>query len=276
MSKLPSSETQFLEPIDGSPAMAVLEEIEDTLSDSEDVSDHHHHHHHHHSSSSSSRKIEAILLTPSKAAAVAAAAASAGLDSATPNAKVKRLALISSEELRTPTIAIPTVAVAAGSVLVWASILYAGAHKRWVSPVLTFPFMTAACFASFTPVHDGTHSSIAKGPYKKWGNYLVAQVSGIPLLLPFGVYRQLHLLHHRYTNTDKDPDVWDARGPMVFRFFKWFFPDYFWIKTVLSGEVKNPRILEASLFYLAMIALTKKFHNRGMAYVKYWLIPQRF
>ncbi|KAF9353776.1 hypothetical protein BGX26_008446 [Mortierella sp. AD094] len=189
--------------------------------------------------------------------------------------KVKRLALISSEDLKTPTIAIPTIAVAAGSLAVWGSILYYGAHKRKVSSILTFPIMTAACFAAFTPVHDGTHSSIAKGPYKKVINNLVGNLSGIPLNLPFGVYRQLHLLHHRYTNTEKDPDIWDSQGNMVFRAFKWFFPDYFWIKAVISGEVKDAKIIQASLYYLGMILMMKKMNDKGMAFVKYWLIPQR-
>ncbi|KAG0325323.1 hypothetical protein BGZ99_000779 [Dissophora globulifera] len=189
--------------------------------------------------------------------------------------KVKRLALITSEDLKTPTIAIPTIAVAAGSLAVWGSVLYYGAHKRKISPVLSFPIMTAACFASFTPVHDGTHSSIAKGPYKKSVNNLVGYLSGIPLIIPFGVYRQLHLLHHRYTNTDKDPDVWDSRGPMVFRFFKWFGPDFFWIKSVVLGEIKDAKIMHSALFYLGIFFMAKKMNDKGMAFVKYWILPQR-
>lgn len=260
----PDPETQLLEPITDSPSVVMLEEVEDTLSDSEDykVDDLSHS-----SSNSSAPVIKGIILSPSKASSSSSAAG-------TPK-KVKRLALISSEELRTPTIAVPTIAVAAGSLLVWGSVLYAGAHKRWVSPVLTFPIMTAACFASFTPVHDATHSSVAKGVYKKPVNNLVGYLSGVPLSLPFGVYRQLHLLHHRYTNTDKDPDVWDSRGPMVVRFIKWFFPDFFWFKSVLSGELPNARLRESALYYLGVFFMMRQFHKRGMAFVKYWLIPQR-
>jgi hypothetical protein len=209
--------------------------------------------------------IDQILLSPVKAAE------KAGVSSG----KVKRLSLITSEDLKTPTIAVPTIAVAAGSLAVWGSVLYYGAYKRKVSPLLTFPIMTAACFASFTPVHDGTHSSIAKGPYKKLINNVVGYLSGIPLNLPFGVYRQLHLLHHRYTNTDKDPDAWDAQGPMVLRFFKWFVPDYFWIKSVLTGGVKDAKLLDAALFYLAMFWMVKKLNNKGLAVFKYWFLPQR-
>ncbi|KAF9585166.1 hypothetical protein BGW38_003629 [Lunasporangiospora selenospora] len=211
------------------------------------------------------------ILNPTDAVQATAKAATSGEN----GPKIKRLSLISSEDLKTPTIAVPTIAVAAGSLAVWGSILYYGAYKRKVSPVLTFPLMTAACFASFTPVHDATHSSVAKGVYKKPVNWLVGYLSGIPLCLPFSAYRKLHLLHHRYTNTEKDPDVWDAQGPMVARFFKWFFPDGFWIKAVLGGITKGQHLSESAIYYLAMMAMIRKFHTLGMAYVKYWLIPQR-
>ncbi|KAF9425286.1 hypothetical protein BGZ76_003330 [Entomortierella beljakovae] len=213
---------------------------------------------------SSDMKPTSLLLSPTKATS-----------EVTPG-KVKRLALISSEDLVTPTIAIPTIAVAAGSLATWGAIIYYGAHKRKISSVLAFPIMTFACFASFTPIHDGTHYSIAKGPYKKLVNQLVGNISGIPLNIPFPVYRQLHLMHHRYTNTENDPDLWDSQGPMVARCFKWFFPDYFWIKAVLTGHVKDAKIFKAAVFYLSMVLMMAAMHKKGMAYVKYWLLPQRF
>ncbi|KAF9944234.1 hypothetical protein BGZ70_004892, partial [Mortierella alpina] len=104
--------------------------------------------------------------------------------SSTEPVRVKRLSLITSEDLKTPTVAIPTVAVAAGSLAVWASVLYYGAYKKKVSALVTFPVMTAACFASFTPVHDGTHSSIAKGVHKKTINNVVGYLAGVPLIIP--------------------------------------------------------------------------------------------
>jgi fatty acid desaturase len=125
------------------------------------------------------------LLSPTKAAIISAAETTAA-----PKAtKVKRLALVSSEDLKTPIIAVPTIAVAAGSIGIWASIMYCGAYKKSISPLLSFPFMTAAIFAAFTPVHDGTHSSIAKGKYKVPVNNIVGYLSGFPLMTPFGIYR---------------------------------------------------------------------------------------
>ncbi|CAO3567297.1 unnamed protein product [Mortierella alpina] len=198
--------------------------------------------------------------------------------SSTQPARVKRLSLITSEDLKTPTVAIPTVAVAAGSLAVWASVLYYGAYKKKVSALLTFPVMTAACFASFTPVHDGTHSSIAKGVHKKTINNVVGYLAGVPLIIPFGFYRQMHLLHHRYTNTEKDPDAWDARGPMVVRFFKWFVPDYFWIRWLVERKVPKPKLVQTGLFYLGITLLMRKMRHKGISrtdILKYWVLPQR-
>jgi hypothetical protein len=158
------------------------EDVEDTLSDTENSAEA--------TASTTTTTIngtEGVLLSPTKAANQATTTTATG--EAVPPTRVKRLALISSEDLKTPTVAIPTIAVAVGSVSVWASILYYGAYKKKFSPLVSFPVMTAAIFASFTPVHDGTHSSIAKGKYKVPVNNVVGYFSGIPLILPFGSYR---------------------------------------------------------------------------------------
>ncbi|KAF9196327.1 hypothetical protein BGZ49_002839 [Haplosporangium sp. Z 27] len=189
--------------------------------------------------------------------------------------KVKRLSLISSEDLKTPTIAIPTIAVAVGSLAIWGSILYFGAYKNQFSPIMSFPFMTAACFASFTPVHDGTHYSIAKGHHKKLINHLVGYLSGIPLSLPFGIYRQMHLLHHKHTNTEKDPDVWGLTGPQWLRSLKWLFSDYFTVKSLVQGEVKNAKTFETVLYYIVTILAIQWMDNKGVDTLRYWIIPQR-
>lgn len=162
-------------------AQVMEEDVEDTLSDTEDSAEAT-------STTVATNGAGGVLLNPTKAANQATVTTTATGEAAPPT-RVKRLALISSEDLKTPTIAVPTIAVAVGSVSVWASILYYGAYKKKFSPLVSFPFMTAAIFASFTPVHDGTHSSIAKGKYKAPVNNLVGYFSGIPLTLPFGSYR---------------------------------------------------------------------------------------
>ncbi|KAF9569917.1 hypothetical protein EC968_002442 [Mortierella alpina] len=193
------------------------------------------------------------------------------------SAKAKRLALITSEDLKTPTIALPTIAVAVGSLAVWASVIYYGAYKRKASCLWMFPVMTAACFASFTPAHDAAHSSIAKGVYKVPVNHLVGILSGVPLFLPFHAFRHEHLLHHKHTGTDKDPDMVVLKGSMMTRFFLWLLPEFFMLQDP-KALVKRPKAVKSVMFHLAVLWMMKIMCNRGMskmALMKYWILPSR-
>jgi len=60
---------------------------------------------------------------------------------------------------------------------------------------------------AFTPMHDATHSSVAKPPYR-WINETVGFMCSVPfVLVPHPLFRWLHLRHHKYTNDpDLDPD----------------------------------------------------------------------
>ncbi|KAG0054719.1 hypothetical protein BGZ83_010614 [Gryganskiella cystojenkinii] len=190
--------------------------------------------------------------------------------------RVKRLALISSEDLKTPTVALPTLALSVVSTSIWGSILYWGAYKKKFSSVLSFPLMTFALFASFTPVHDALHYSVVtRGPYKKFLNNLIGYTASIPVIIPFQALRQLHMLHHRHTSQEGDPDTWTAEGPMIVRFFKWAIPDYFWIKTAMSGAVPNPKLRRSVIYYLVILTAIVKLQRRGVDLFKYWIIPLR-
>ncbi|KAG0054718.1 hypothetical protein BGZ83_010613 [Gryganskiella cystojenkinii] len=192
------------------------------------------------------------------------------------HARVKRLALISSEDLKTPTVALPTLALSVVSTSIWGSILYWGAYKKKFSSVLSFPLMTFALFASFTPVHDALHYSVVtRGPYKKFLNNLIGYIGSIPLIIPFQAFRELHMLHHRHTSQEGDPDRWSQEGPMVLRCFKWAIPDYFWIKTAMSGAVPNPKLRRSALYYLVILIAIVQSHRRGVDVIKYWIIPRR-
>jgi len=81
--------------------------------------------------------------------------------------------------------------------------LFAGASLWIVYPIMLFSFFTA-----FTPLHDSTHRALSSN---KFLNDLLGTISATPLL-PFattGIYRYLHLSHHRYVG-DKDWDPDDA------------------------------------------------------------------
>ena len=57
--------------------------------------------------------------------------------------------------------------------------------------------------------HEAMHSNLGRpGTRHRFWNELTGQISTIPLILPFSMLKQMHLLHHRFVNDpDKDPDV---------------------------------------------------------------------
>mmetsp|Transcript_26473 Transcript_26473/g.47789 ORF Transcript_26473/g.47789 Transcript_26473/m.47789 type:complete len:309 (+) Transcript_26473:71-997(+) len=108
--------------------------------------------------------------------------------------------------LHQPTIAWPTVVLAIVSLWLWVAVAYLGVS--WSLPLwLTFPLSTVAIYWAFTPMHDATHSSVAKPPYR-WINESVGFACSVPfILVPHPLFRWLHLRHHKYTNDeDLDPD----------------------------------------------------------------------
>eukprot|EP00931_Biecheleriopsis_adriatica_P047818 TRINITY_DN275_c0_g1_i1.p1 TRINITY_DN275_c0_g1~~TRINITY_DN275_c0_g1_i1.p1 ORF type:complete len:331 (-),score=41.73 TRINITY_DN275_c0_g1_i1:75-1022(-) len=108
--------------------------------------------------------------------------------------------------LHQPTIAWPTVLLAIVSIALWLGSAWAGivlSAPLWI----TFPLSTLSIYMAFTPMHDATHSSVARHPYR-WVNESVGWLCSVPFFAaPHSIFRWLHLRHHKYTNDpDLDPD----------------------------------------------------------------------
>jgi len=73
--------------------------------------------------------------------------------------------------------------------------------------------LAVSAYAAFTPMHDASHASIARGKRMLWLNAAIGHLSGLPLAAPFDLFRYLHLQHHKYTNiAPHDPDLWVSGG----------------------------------------------------------------
>src|SRR5258705_10726357 len=111
--------------------------------------------------------------------------------------------------LARPTVAWPTLALAAGGLAAFVGIFVAGAAGAIPWPVAT-PVQAVVAFACFTPMHDASHRAIARA---RWPNELVGWLCGVPVLAPFAAFRALHLEHHVCTNDrSADPDMWSGRA----------------------------------------------------------------
>jgi beta-carotene hydroxylase len=75
---------------------------------------------------------------------------------------------------------------------------------RWAAIWLN----TIAAIAAFTPLHEAVHHSVSGGATtRRWLDTVVGHLCGIVCLLEFGMFRRLHLAHHRFANVaGADPD----------------------------------------------------------------------
>jgi fatty acid desaturase len=97
---------------------------------------------------------------------------------------------------------------------------------RW-SHTVAVPVAIVAIFASFTPMHDAVHYSVA--PKNRALNDLVGRVAGVPLSAPFAAFRVIHLMHHRWCNDaasgpggfSLDPDSYGGHGTVFTLPLKW-------------------------------------------------------
>jgi beta-carotene hydroxylase len=75
----------------------------------------------------------------------------------------------------------------------------------WLGCALTSVFVAGG----YVIAHEAMHSNLGRpGTPARFWNELTGQISTIPLILPFSMVKQMHLLHHQFCNDpDKDPDA---------------------------------------------------------------------
>ncbi len=101
---------------------------------------------------------------------------------------------------------------------VWAVFLGSSAAylQGWLPLPVTVVLSAVAIYASFTPLHDATHRAVSSSPFV---NDLIGTISATLLIpcLSTGVYRLLHLEHHRWAgDLERDPDT-----PLVHTRWPW-------------------------------------------------------
>jgi fatty acid desaturase len=73
-------------------------------------------------------------------------------------------------------------------------------------------------------MHEGIHGNLFRN---RWVDYWVGFLMGVPVLFPITAYGVNHLLHHKYTRTERDPDemknITRHKGLLTVFFYVWFF-----------------------------------------------------
>jgi beta-carotene hydroxylase len=180
---------------------------------------------------------------------------------------------LSSEEIRVPDVAYPTVVLWIAALIVW-TVSTKHAVENGVNRFALQPVLNAVCvFILFTPMHDAAHRSVSR--QFRWLNELVGHVCSLFFAAPFSLFRHLHLQHHKYTNDPKlDPDYWSGNPApgALFQPFRWLTQDLHYYSTVVtnfssySTTLKILLIIELSI----VVALQYSFGNKfGF---RHWLL----
>lgn len=178
-----------------------------------------------------------------------------------------------------PAVAWPTVALFAGALALWAgsaAALLTGLWPWWVSTLLS----AVAAYLLFTVSHDAAHHSASSRPGL---NTWIGRLS-TPFFAPhaaFGVWRYIHMQHHRFTNHDdgSDPDGYTMRGPAWQRPLRWLSIDLHYLVFYLPRLGSRPRREKVELVVQAVLvtALCAAAVAAGLGWelLALYLIPQR-
>ncbi|MHA6795558.1 fatty acid desaturase [Pseudonocardia bannensis] len=178
-----------------------------------------------------------------------------------------------------PPAATPTLTLFFGSLVVWgvATWLALGEHAPfWV----TIPLHALVTFTMFTVLHDAIHHAAGR---MNWVNEVFGRLS-VPFVAcyaSFGMFRFIHIEHHRNTNEDidTDPDAWTTHGPWWQLPLRWLSIDGRYAVFYLRRLRTRPRgerletMATVGLTLLAFGGLIATGHGWELALI--YLIPQR-
>lgn len=179
-----------------------------------------------------------------------------------------------------PNVAIPTVFLAIFCAMTVVATTV-GLHLGVVSPSACLVGNSILIFASFTPMHDAAHGSVAKTQFR-WLNDVVGLLCGYVLCSPYMAFRYIHLQHHQHTNdVEKDPDTYTARGPWYVLPFRWMTLEFRYYAIYLSPEVFSKRSFTERVLALGQLVTCYSFlfylvhceYTREMLFG--WVLPGR-
>lgn len=176
-----------------------------------------------------------------------------------------------------PFVAAPTILLFLGCCIVEISVLYS-LNAGLISPLLATVINTVAIFGVFTPMHDASHGSIAKRNYSVL-NEVVGHLAGICFPLPFSAFKYLHLMHHKHTNGEDDPDMWAGSGPWFLLPLRWFTIEWkyygVYLPNIHRRPLKEALVAVAELLAFVSLVVWLFHHGYGRVALHGWILPGR-
>lgn len=165
------------------------------------------------------------------------------------------LAMTMSEERRvakdlSPRIAWPTLRLAVLLPLAQVGLIAAALYG--VIPVwLTVLPLGYIHFAYYTLVHESIHGNVVRQTRYSWVHQLLGWWGALNMMTSYPALRRIHLLHHKHTNTDADPDynlchgpLWKSVGRVIF------------LRTLLLLPLPIVRMVPAATYTIKQARLT--------------------
>jgi fatty acid desaturase len=173
--------------------------------------------------------------------------------------------------------------ISAPVVTIWALVmtLYIGSYvlcfmnvmPLWVGMVIN----SIVGYYAFTVVHDSIHRAISTNTRLNDVIGQTAVVLGAPYV-DLRLFRWAHILHHRFTNGPKDPDI-VLHGTWWTLPFRWMLIDLIYlIHSIRHADKVSGRYLNSSLLMAAVTATLFGLliaHGYGMHVLMLWFIPSR-
>lgn len=133
-----------------------------------------------------------------------------------------------------------------------------------------------AYYVMYTPAHEAMHKAVSRS--SKVNSILLTVLAQFHSPGNNGEFlRMMHLLHHKYTNDDLDPDH-ELSAHLKNALWKWFFWDYVYVSFYLKNknhfpDFRKSRIaVEILLIFVVAMSVAMFF---PMEVLFLWLIPTR-
>lgn len=151
-------------------------------------------------------------------------------------------------------------------------------HTNVISRPVALIINTVTIYAVFTPMHDASHGSVGSRQFSFLNN-LVGYLAGFCFPVPFPAFKHIHLLHHKHTNEDSDPDKWAGMGPNYLLPLRWLTIEIKYYVLYLPKLYSRPRleVISAILALLCMISSiwTLCHYGYGHTILWGWILPGR-
>lgn len=175
-----------------------------------------------------------------------------------------------------PRLSLPTVAMCAILVVVYVLIYtfgFAGVLPLWIGMLVN----ALVGYLAFSVAHDSIHRSISSNAKV---NDFIGQL-GVAIVLPYvniKLFRWAHILHHRFANGARDPDLF-FNGPVWSLPFRWMLIEFTYMNYALkhADKISRPGLISslrrAAVFFSLVVCLI--YFGYGLEVLMLWFIPTR-